>query len=147
MLKLKQNRKTTTPTRFGKTKETDIVDSIDQGKVLSGPEFSALAHEIEKDLKAAGFGLNNGYLKIASLLFMDDITLISKAYKEIKQMIQFVWTICNKWHLVIIYRKTKALIFNSKECKQVAIDTGGKFIEIVCKSKTTWWSFKDSSDD
>ena len=39
MLKLKQNRKTTTPTRFGKTKETDIVDSIDQGKVLSGPEF------------------------------------------------------------------------------------------------------------
>ena len=90
MLKLKQNRKTTTPTRFGKTKETDIVDSIDQGKVLSGPEFSALAHEIEKDLKPAGFGLNNGYLKIASLLFMDDITLISKAYKEIKQMIQFV---------------------------------------------------------
>ena len=114
MLKLKQNRKTTIPTRFGKTKEIDIVDGIGQEKVLSGPEFSALLHEIEVELKAVGFGLNYGYLTIASLLFMDDITLVSKTYKEIEEMIQFVRIICNKWHLVINYRKTKALIYNSK---------------------------------
>ena len=95
----------------------DIVDGIGQGKVLSGPEFSALVDEIEVQLKAAGFGLNYGYLTIASLLFMDDITLISKTYKDIREIIQFVRIICNKWHLVINYQKTKALIFNSKECK------------------------------
>ena len=50
-------------------------------------------------------------------------------------MIQFVCTICNKWHLVINCQKTKALIFNSKECKQEAIDIGGKSIEIVCRVK------------
>ena len=84
------NRKTTILTRFGKTKEIDIVDDTGQGKVLSGPEFSALVDEIEVELNAAGFGLNYGYLTIASLLFMDDITLLSKTYKEIKEMIQFV---------------------------------------------------------
>ena len=48
------------------------------------------------ELKVVGFGLNYGYLTIASLLFMDDITLISKTYKEMKEMIQFVRIICNK---------------------------------------------------
>ena len=90
MLRLKQNSKTTILTRFGKAKEIDIVDDIGQGKVLSGPEFSALVDEIEVELKAVGFGLNYGYLTIASLLFMNDITLISKTHKEIKEMIQFV---------------------------------------------------------
>ena len=66
---------------------------------------------------------------------MDDITLVSKTYKEIKEMIQFVRIICNKWHLVINYRKTKALICNSKECKQEAINIGEKSIETVCKLK------------
>ena len=47
MLKLKQNRKTKILTRFGKTKEIDIVDGRGQGKVLSGPEFSALVDETE----------------------------------------------------------------------------------------------------
>ena len=135
MLRLEQNRKTTILTRFGKTKEIDIVDGIGQEKVLSGPEFSALVDEIEVELKVAGFGLNYGYLTIASLLFMDDITLISKTYKDIREIIQFVRIICNKWHLVINYQKTKALIFNSKECKQEATDIGGKSIEIVRRVK------------
>ena len=66
-----------------KTKEIEIVDGIGQEKLVSGPEFSALVDEIEVELKAVGFGLKYGYLPIASLLFMDDITLISKTYKEI----------------------------------------------------------------
>ena len=52
MLKLKQNRKTTILTKFGETKEIDIVDGIGQGKVLSGPQFSALIDETEVELKA-----------------------------------------------------------------------------------------------
>ena len=51
MLKLKQNRKTTIRTKFAETKEIDIEDGIGQGKVLSGPEFSALVDEIEVELK------------------------------------------------------------------------------------------------
>ena len=38
-------------------------------------------------------------------------------------------------HLVINYRKTKALICNSKKCKQEAIEMGGKSINIVHKVK------------
>ena len=97
MLKVKQNRKTTILTKIEEVKEIDIVDSIGQGKVLSGAEFSALVDEIEVELKAAGFTLNYGYLAIASLLFMDDITLVSKTYREMKQMIQFLQVICHKW--------------------------------------------------
>ena len=135
MLRLKQNRKITILTRFGKTKEIDIVDVIGQGKVLSGPEFSAPVGDIEVKLKAAKFGLNYGYLTVTSLLFLDDITLINKTYKEIKGMIHFFRIICNKRHLVINYRKTKALILNSEECKQEAIDIRGKSIEIVRRVK------------
>ena len=50
-------------------------------------------------------------------------------------MIQFVQKICNKWHLVINYQKTKVSFCDSKECKQKAIDIGGKSIEIVRKVK------------
>ena len=82
MLKLKQNRKTTVPTKFGETKEIDTVDDIGQGNGLRGPEASVLVDEIEVELKAAGFTLNYGYLAIASVLFMDDITLVSKTYIE-----------------------------------------------------------------
>ena len=97
ILTLKQNRKTTILTKFGETKEIDIVDGIGQGKVLSGAEFSVLVDEIEVELKRVGFTLNYGYLAIASLLFMDDITLVSKTYREMKQMIQFLQVICHKW--------------------------------------------------
>ena len=135
MLKLKQNRKTTILTRFGKTKEIDIVHGIGQGIVLSGQMFSALVDETEVELKAVGLGLNYGYLTIAFLLFIDVITMVSKTYKEVKEMIQFVRIICNKWHLTINYWKTKALICNSKECNREAIDIGGKSIEIVRKVK------------
>ena len=135
MLKLKQNRKTTMLTKFGETKEIDIEDGRGQEKVLSGPEFSALVDEIEVELKAVGFILNYGYLTIASLLFMDDVTLVSKVYREMKEMVQFLQIICHKWHLAINYQKTKVLICNSKECNQKAISIGGKSIEIVRKVK------------
>ena len=103
MLKLKQNRKTTILTKFGETKEIDIVDGIGQEKVFLGQEFSALYDEIEVELKAVGFKLNYEYLAIVSLLFMDDITLVSKTYREMKEMTQFVQIICYKWHLVKNY--------------------------------------------
>ena len=99
VLKLKQNRKTIILTKFEETKEIGIVDDMGQGKVISGPEFSVLVDEIEVELKTVGFTLNYGYLGIACLLFMDDITLVSKTYREMKQMIQFLQIICDKWHL------------------------------------------------
>ena len=66
---------------------------------------------------------------------MDGTTLVSKTYKEIKEMIKFVRIICDKWHLVINYWKNKALICNSKKCEQEAIDIGKNPIEIVLKVK------------
>ena len=57
-----------------------------QRKGLPEPEVSPQVDEIEVELKAAGFILNYGYLAIASLLFMDDITLVSKTYRKMKEM-------------------------------------------------------------
>ena len=50
-------------------------------------------------------------------------------------MTQFVQIICNKWQVVINCQKTKVLICSSKECKQEAIDIGGKSFQIVRKVK------------
>ena len=57
---------------------------------------------------------------------MDDIILISKTYREMKEIIQYVQIICHKWHLVVNYQKTKVLICNSKDCNQEAINIGRK---------------------
>ena len=74
-------------------------------------------------------------MTIASLLIIDDITFVSKVYREMKEMVQFVQIICHAWHLAINYQKTKVLICNSKECNQKAISIGEKSIEIVRKVK------------
>ena len=118
-----------------KQKEIDIVDGIGQGRALSGPEFSTLVDEIEVELKAAGCTLNYRYWAIASLLFMDNVTLVNKIYREMEEMIQFAQIIFHKWHLVVNFQKTKVLICHLKECNQEAINIGGKSIEIVRKVK------------
>ena len=83
---------------------------------------------------------------------MDDILWISKTYRKKKRQ-QFVPIIYNKLHLVINYRKTKALICNSKKCKQEATEMGGKSINIVHKVKylgkvlTPDFTFKDHIEE
>ena len=65
----------------------------------------------------------------------------------------FVPIIYNKLHLVINYRKTKALICNSKKCKQEAIEMAGKSINIVHKVKylgkvlTPEFTLKDHTEE
>ena len=69
---------------------------------------------MEVEIRAEGFGIKYGHLRISSLLFMDDITITSSDTDKLKNMLAVLEYKCNKWHLKINYRKSGALIFNSK---------------------------------
>ena len=112
MYNLCQDQVTTINTKYGPANEIELENGIRQGKVLSGPEFVALVDEVEVEIRAEGFGIKYGHLRISSLLFLDDIT--SSDTDKLKNMLPVLEYKCNKWHLKINYRKSGALIFNSK---------------------------------
>ena len=117
MYNLCQDQVTTINTKYGPTNEIKLENGIRQGKVLSGPEFGALVDEVEVELRAEGLGIKYGHLMISSLLFMDDIAITSSDIDQLKKMLTLLEYVCNKWHLKISYKKSGALIFNSKNSK------------------------------
>ena len=140
MYNLCQDQVTTINTKYGPANEIELENGIRQGKVLSGPEFGALVDEVEVELRAEGFGIKYGYLMISSLLFMDDITIISSDIDQLKNMLTVLEYVCNKWHLKIIYKKCGLLIFNSKNSKTDTskIRVGSKIYAVKKENKIPW---------
>lgn len=54
-------------------------------KVFLGTEFGALVDEIEVELVAEGLGIKYGYLMISSLLFVNDISIVSPDTQHLKK--------------------------------------------------------------
>ena len=70
-------------TKHGLTRKLTIKDSIRQGGVLSVIEYAMLMDEITKEIQGRrqGIKMENGET-LANLLWLDDIALISRRYKE-----------------------------------------------------------------
>ena len=92
------------------------------------------------ELRAEGFGIKYGYLMISSLLFMDDITIISSDIDQLKNMLTVLEYVCDKWHLKIIYKKCGLLIFNSKNSKTDTskIRVGSKIYAVKKENEIPW---------
>ena len=103
MTELKQNRNIRTLIRYGISEEITIQDKKGQGKVLLGPEFTSLVDETAVELRVEGMGV---------LLFMDDITIASEELSKVEKTIKFVRKLCDKWHLVMNFKKSKMMISN-----------------------------------
>ena len=76
---LNSNQKIKIQTKFGLTDEVSIDYSLRQGKLLSRPEFPCFIDNPNRQLLAKDLGSRYLYLTIASLLFMNDMSVIAQS--------------------------------------------------------------------
>jgi exonuclease III len=113
--KLNLNLKAKIATRFGPTRQIDIIEGIRQGGVLSGPEFAFLVDRLEKRLQEAGLGVLHGMEDmVASLLLMDDIVLVAESPEQLQVMLSVTSSFANEWHLTFSKDKSKVMIVNER---------------------------------
>ena len=101
-------------TKFGRTYEVIVTDSLRQGKPLSGPEFACFILDLNCQLLAKDLGTRYLYLTIASLLFMDDIFAIAESKQELTKMLQVIDNFLSKWQLKVNQNKSGIIVFNEK---------------------------------
>ena len=107
---LNNNLTTKIKTRYGYTRTISIQESIRQGGVLSGTEFSSLIDNAEQALQSEKLGVSYGRTKIASLLLMDDIILVAESPTQLQNMLNVMDNIANRWHLIFNPTKSKIMI-------------------------------------
>ena len=64
------------------------------------------------------FILPNGD-KLSSLLYADDLVLLSKSREGLQNCIDIVSSFCESWHLTVNHKKSKVLIFSWKTSKTI----------------------------
>ena len=99
MHKLNNNQETRVMTKFGLTDKIVIVDSIRQGKPLSGSEFGLLIDELNLELRTTDLGVQYSFIILICSLFMDDIALLARSAKELHEILNITSLFLNKWHL------------------------------------------------
>jgi hypothetical protein len=110
-------------TRFGLTRVVEIAESLRQGGVLSGPEFASLIDRCETSLKLEGLGVPLGEDLIASILLMDDITLVAESAEQLRQMLDQIDLFASEWHLTFSQDKSKIMIIYPPGIRRPREDT------------------------
>ena len=107
---LNQNLKAQLLTKHGLTEEFDIRDSIRQGGVLSVIQCALLMDEISKEINEEKKGKNlEGIVETTgSLLWMDDVLLISTDPNELQDMLNITNEIANRYHIEFGKEKRKS---------------------------------------
>jgi hypothetical protein len=103
-------------TKHGNTREIKITDSIRQGGVLSVVEYALLMDEINKAIEKEDLGTFIDFLeeKIACLLWMDDVLLLTHNLDELKKMLEITHRIASKYHIEFGKDKSKLMIIGDQ---------------------------------
>ena len=70
-------------------------------------------------------------IKINTLMYADDMLLLSRSQKGLEKAICVLEIYCKKWQLKINPDKTKIMIFNKRETKNCSFQIDGKDLAIV----------------
>ena len=121
-------------TVIGLTDEVIVNDRLWLGKPLSGPEFVCFIDDLNIQLLAKDLGTRYLYLTIASLLFMDDVSVIAENEQELTKMLQVIDNFLSKWHLKVNQNKSGVIAFNDKHNvnrkeENLKINIGKKILE------------------
>ena len=81
-----------------------------QGRVLSGTEFASFIDDIEVELQKENLGVKFIDIMVASLILMDDITLIASSPSMLQRMLDILTAFGRKWHLKFSIVKTRIMI-------------------------------------
>ncbi len=109
---------------------------MQQGAVLSPLLFFLFLNDVEKYLNKAPFqGVKVGACNINTLLYADDMIILSDTYDGLQLLMKRLELYCNKWRLTVNVDKTKVVIFNSdlfkKDESEKYINFNTEFIESV----------------
>ena len=99
--RLNENLTARIQTKHGLTREITIKDSIRQGGVLSTTLYGLLMDEINKEITKAQIGIHIEGLtnKIGSLLWVDDVYLITTDGKELQAALEITNETSNMYHI------------------------------------------------
>ena len=107
--RLNSNLKAVVRTKFGKTEEFAINNSIRQGGVLAVTLFAVLMDEIAKEIEKARLGVQVGGKKIGCLLWVDDAVLMSNTKEEHQKILNIVHKVGSMYHLEFSEEKTQSM--------------------------------------
>ena len=120
-----------------RTKSFKYGRGVRQGCILSPLLFNLYLNELsislDKTVRTDAFLLPNG-AKLTTLMYADDLVLLSKSREGLQNSIDCVADFCTKWQMNINEKKSKVMIFqkkSSKKTKQKTFQVNNRELEIV----------------
>ena len=137
--RLNENLTAQLQTRFGLTREIKIKDSIRQGGVLSTTMYGLLMDEVSKNIEKEDMGIKIEGIdnKIGSLLWVDDVILITTKPQELQKSLDITDDTSNKYHVEYGQSKSNSQIIKHRKRinNQVNFKLGGMTLEQTEKYK------------
>ena len=109
----------------------EVEVGVRQGCGLSPILFSIYINILAKELAQSGIGIMVGSAKIASLLYADDIVLITETAEELKKGMAIATAWAKRWRCSINQDKSKVVVFGQKQRRIDDWMLGGGRIEQV----------------
>ena len=99
---------------FYKGNKSDSFESVlgvRQGDCLSPFLFAIYINDLEYSLNQCNTGIHFGNFKIVSLLYADDIILLSDSVQGLQNGLNCLYDFCDRWRLKLNIRKSKVVVF------------------------------------
>ena len=93
----------------------EVEVGVRQGCGLSPILFSIYINTLAKEVAQSGIGIMVGSAKIASLLYADDIVLITETAEELKKGMAIATAWAKRWRCSINQDKSKVVVFGEKQ--------------------------------
>ena len=119
---LNKNLNANIETKYGLTRQIYITDSIRQGGVLSVIQYATLMDEISKETRKTNIGkpTQKQNETLNTLLWMDDVALITNNLDDMQKLLNITNDIANKYHIAFGKEKSKIMkIGREKKHKNV----------------------------
>ena len=136
-------------TQHGKTREISINDSIRQGGVLSVIMYALMMDEISKENKKTGIGtrLHPTMPPINTLLWMDDVALITDNENDMKTLLKNTEEIAGKYRIEFGKEKSKIMIIKQGNNKTKINSTKLQDFEIEETSNYKYLGYNFNNKD
>ena len=98
------------------TKWFDIKSGVRQGDSLSTTLFTVFINDLAQEINNLDLGIEINGFRLSSLLYADDIVIITNTAENLQKLIDCVNSWCNRWRMSINTEKTNIMHFRPKRC-------------------------------
>ncbi len=110
---------------------------VRQGDSLSPTLFALYINDLVTEINSLGKGVSIENNKITTLLYADDLVIISQSVEELNSILELVNSWCRKWRVMINKEKSKVVHFRPKrnDRTELEVKLGDDTLEIVAEYK------------